>query len=684
MSSKVRLSRSYLKKRTVLASLALLAILLASGGFLQVNATSSSNISLLASSKVSSTNVAPSAVSTVTKMGTSPALSTIQVSPADNAAIAKAENNAQAEHPGTNGPNLLAAAAHFAPPIVSPSTVVNNGGGAKSAKGLNAYDNGGVDGGLDLEPPDQGLCAGNGYAIDVLNVELQVYSESTFAPLTSDVSLMAIIGFPIAQLFGSSPVGGGYILSDPRCLYDSGTGHWFVSFLYLGGAGVYSASGPFPLGPSTYGAEFVLASTTTSPIGTWNIYAINVTDSVNSGIQSVDTGCPCFGDQPLLGADQNSIAISTNEYPALVAGFNGGQVYLFDKMGMANGFISVNVVRFNTGLLPTPDGTCQPTTGLYCWWSVNPANSPTPGSYDASQKGTEWAVSPLDFINNAVGSSGGDNRIAIWSFSNTASLHSLAPATSLSLSVVHVNRYYDPEFDPKTGAASGMLVPQKAGVHPLGVDIFSNNATIGCAATCPTGKLASNGDGFFGSIVYAQGSIWAAQSTVLNEGSSIARTIVVGVAYYIFNAAGKSISLANQGYIAAQGADLIFPAFGVGPTGRGLITFTLTGHNNFPSTAYAWVSKSTSGTVTIHISAAGQSPADGFSEYQNQAIGGLAYRPRYGDYSYAVWADGRIFFSSEYIQYQNCSPTKFLIDPSCGGTRDPYANWGSSMNSIPS
>src|SRR5271169_4141756 len=117
-----RISRSKLEKKVVFASLVLLALLLASGGLVQVNATRSSANSSSAGVSMQKvvTDVAPSRVSTVTKMGTSPALSAIVLSPKDNAAIAKAESNAAADKTlaGANGP--ASNAAHFVPPIVSP------------------------------------------------------------------------------------------------------------------------------------------------------------------------------------------------------------------------------------------------------------------------------------------------------------------------------------------------------------------------------------------------------------------------------------------------------------------------------------------------------------------------------------------------------------------------------------
>lgn len=552
-------------------------------------------------------------------------------------------------------------------PAQVPGAAVAAGGGALSAKGLNAFNSGQSNllapgAPLDIEPPDQGLCAGGGYVLEAVNLVVQVYTPSLQPVPGTMTSLAGLLGFPVAQQFGASGTGGGYILSDPRCLYDAGTGHWFLTFLYLGGAGVYSNSGDFPLGPSTYGAEFVLASTGTAPTS-FNVYDINVTSD------PLTTNCPCFGDQPLLGADANTLLVSTNEFPVFQNGFNGAQVYLFDKAALAAGSASVNVAHFNIGqTVNPPDGNCASSGGLFCFYSVLPTIAPTTGSWDSSHGGTAWAVSSLDFFGS------GDNRLAVWAFSNTSAITSSPASIALTLYLLGGLETY---------ASVGQLVPQESGPIPLGSVkqfglAFTGAGGGGCAKQCKTGPLASNGDGTQGSAAYAQGAIWVGVSSEV----TVAKKTTMGVAFWVVNAAGTSVSLATQGYIAVPTANLIFPAFAVGPTGNALVTFTLTGPSNFPSTAFAWVSPTGTGAVgnTVYISAAGQSPTDGFSEYQN--IQNNFYRPRWGDYSYSIWAGGTIYFASEYIQYANCGSGVFLKDPTCGGTRDPFANWGTSLNSV--
>ena len=669
-------------KKICLVSLALLALLLASGGLATPAAAAFSSNSSATSSPTNFSSVqAPSAKQTdsgsLRLMGTTNFV-------AQGSSNSPTKYFIPANSVDTNGRPTIVAGNTPIPqnPSQAPSganslgysadQITTQSSGATTALGVNAFDSGSANGGLDVEPPDQGLCVGNGYVIDAVNLVLKVYSTS-FKPLSSDVALANLVGFPIDQQFGVAKVGGGYILSDPRCLYDTGTGHFFLSFLYLGGPGVFSKGGPFPL--RDYAYEFVLASQTGSPFKGWNVYALDVTNnpyhSVKNPLRSKVPVCPCFGDQPLLGADANALMISTNAFPIFTGGFFGAQVYLFDKLAMAAGSRSVNVVHFDIGQeINPPDGSCFTSQGLYCFYSVNPATSPTSDSYDTSNGGTAWAMSSLDFTG------AGDTRIAVWSFSDTSSLRSGSPKITLSLHLGESLEFYQ---NP------GYLVPQKSGPIPLGNVLFSNLGvgSSGCVKACQVGGLASNGDGMWDTVVYAQGALWGAINSLVNEGTHFNANFHMGAAYWVVNAAGAHVSLANQGYVAAMNQELLFPSIGVGPWGQGVMAFTLTGKSYYPSTAYTYVSRNSrddSGHGVIYVAALGRSPQDGFTEYQN--IQNSLYRPRWGDYSWAVWSNGRIYFSSEYIQSPNCSDKAFLKDPTCGGTRDPFANWGTSLNSV--
>src|SRR5258708_11947108 len=129
-------------------------------------------------------------------------------------------------------------------------------------------------------------------------------------------------------------------------------------------------------------------------------------------------------------------------------------------------------------------------------------------------------------------------------------------------------------------------------------------------------------------------------------------------------------------------------AEGTGGNGRALMVFTLSGNGGptgadnggfFPSTAYGRLTATSSGLLgsVINIADAGQSPQDGFTEYQG--FPGQLF-PRWGDYSEGIFLPGsgdQIFFANEYIQFPNCTgPASTLTIGTCGATRAAFANWG--------
>ena len=160
-------------------------------------------------------------------------------------------------------------------------------------------------------------------------------------------------------------------------------------------------------------------------------------------------------------------------------------------------------------------------------------------------------------------------------------------------------------------------------------------------------------------------------------------------------------SLTSQGYVSLRHEDLEFPAMAAegyyhqdGGNGRAIMTFTLSGNGGptradhggfYPSTAYGRLTSTSNGLLgsVINIADLGESPQDGFTEY-----GGYPgpTGPRWGDYSNAIflpWSGGRIYFATNYIQYPNCVGSAFTLTlGTCGGTRDGYANWGTSVNFV--
>ncbi|MDQ2944074.1 MAG: hypothetical protein M3R21_10460, partial [Candidatus Dormibacteraeota bacterium] len=439
---------------------------------------------------------------------------------------------------------------------------------------------------------------------------------------------------------------------------DANTQRWFVSQLFLN------------LDKNT--ARFDLAvSTTSSPLGDYNVYLVDNTDNFNPG-------CPCFGDQPTMGANHDAIFISTNEFSINEPIFNGAVLYTIDKAALAEGDGNPTVVVDYIGLdMPVPGhatGSCAETKGLWCWASVRPTSSPTSG--DQRFGGVEYLLSSLDFDNTK------DKRIAVWAVTNTSSISSDEPSIKVGEITLASQSYVFPGF-----------ARQKAGPIPLGHSGYYSCEPHPCTTPTPQpeGPIQSNDDQIE-AAVYADGLVWGGLTTTLPASSQREQgshgeqgQARIGIAYFVVNpglsSSGLTASITRQGYLVAPGNDVTFPSIGVNSQGHGVISFTLSGPDYYPTSAYATIDRSGAGGVKV--AALGQSPQDGFTEYEfgneprpNQ------WRPRWGDYSAAV-ADGQtIYFAAEYIQYPNCSNQAFKTDPTCGGTRSPFANWGTAINKL--
>src|SRR5947207_4469009 len=91
------------------------------------------------------------------------------------------------------------------------------------------------------EPPDQGLCAGNGFVLEAVNDVLQVYDHAGNALLNGGqaVDLNTFYGYPPA-IVRSGPNAGqrGPSITDPSCLYDQAIGRFVHVVLTLDHVGL--------------------------------------------------------------------------------------------------------------------------------------------------------------------------------------------------------------------------------------------------------------------------------------------------------------------------------------------------------------------------------------------------------------------------------------------------------------
>src|SRR5438128_6738751 len=459
---------------------------------------------------------------------------------------------------------------------------VNSGAKAKSNpqfnfgfEGLNHYQQRYSRGGnqFSLEPPDQGLCVGNGYELEAVNDVLNVFNASGQSVLPDNTATNIVSGFPrnvnhavdLNSFYGYAPAINrttgvrGPFVTDPSCLYDAATHRFFVVVLTLETR---------PNGSFTHVNHLDIAvSQTSNPTGQWNIYHIDVTnDGTNTG--GVNPG-PFLGDYPHIGADANGFYITTNAYPWCCNGFSGAQIYAFSKAQLAAGAASVNMVHIDTsGLVSAPSeaGSTQP--GFTVW----PAQSPGTSQFNLGNGGTEYFLSSnaADEAQKPVSGTGGtrtSTQVVAWTLTNTSSLDT-SPALSLSNNLVTVNQYGVPpkQVQPGSGTtADKTTTPDVAQGDCLNDEttLLFDGVTTGCwkllvgtaAHAAGTEVIASpdSNDTRMQQVMYANGKLWGALDTALNPGGGPQRA---GIAWYIVNPATPKTVLA--GYLRASGHDFTY------------------------------------------------------------------------------------------------------------------------------
>jgi hypothetical protein len=545
-----------------------------------------------------------------------------------------------------------------------------------------------------VEPPDQGLCAGNGYVVEAVNDVMNVYDSNGNSLLPANsvggaVDLNTFYGYTPAIV---RPSTFGAELTDPSCLYDAQTQRFYMVVLTLDRVGTSSAL-------SLVNHLDIAVSQTSNPTGAWNIYKIDVTDDGSN--PAAGNACPCLGDYPHIGADANGFYITTNSYPWNGNGFDGAQIYAISKAQLASGAASVNVVPIDTcGTVnqPSDAGSTQP--GFTVW----PAQSPGTSSFDLYQGGTEYFLSSnaADEATRPVAGTGGtgtSNQVVVWALTNTASLNTLVPSVSLSNTVLTTAQQYaipPKATQPGSGSAPGTDVPLGHCINDTTTLLF-DNATTGCwkllfgAAPSHTEVVSrpDSNDTRMQQVDYANGKLWGALDTAVTFNS----VNYAGVGWYIVKPSVATGSLtaafALQGTYGVDGSNLTYPAIGVTASGRGVMAMTQMDSGTNPSAVIAPIDASAGvGALVPYENGAGAAPDDGFTSYKAEV--GNPPRTRWGDYGAAAVDGNSIWVGSEYIAH-SCDYTTwggnlfaggtgtFGI---CGGTRGSIGNWSTRITKV--
>ena len=405
---------------------------------------------------------------------------------------------------GTAAPDRGARPTHpdlrGAVPDVAPAATAFNA--AQSARlvrnfnGVSSLDSAVTNFGAEFEPPDQGLCVGNGFVLEPVNSAFRVYRENGRS-IAGPTNVNALFGDGFRQF-----------TSDPRCQYDPATHTWFASILFLNDT--FTAS-----------RLEIAVRHAADPRGTWTRFKINTTDPGGHG-------CPCFGDQPLLGIDGQNIYISTNEFSINGPQFNGAQLYVIDKRQLVAGDASPTFVHIG----PLRIGGHKAA-------SVQPAI--TVGSSRA-----EYLMSSLD--PNGTG----DNRIGVWAVTNR--VLGTHPDPHLQRIIIPSQSYAGPPATPQMGPQS----------------------------------LIDSGDDRMQQVQAIGGRLWGELGTALHAGGGkpVAAAAWFDVAPSL-DGGHLSATINRQGYVSSPGNGILYPAIAGDRRGNAAMGFSMSGPGMFPSAGYA-------------------------------------------------------------------------------------------------
>ena len=621
-------------------------------------------------------------------VGSAKATTAAKIAKADaaarNAAAAKLANPSALAHMlpspmvSKTGPDPAAPSVSCAPLGSGCDRISLSAAGAKGVKGLNAVDSGtlSTNPNGDIEPADQGLCAGNGYVVEDNNLGEILIFNTRLNRISSVIPLDTLMGLT-ARGWSSG--------GDIMCQYDYSNGGHFI-FTEFASASTEASGGPFSgcfAGVANTCFEGIAVTKGSNPFGPYNVYFLN------ANYNPTEPGAPfLLNDFTKIAVTRDAFELFYDEFPQVTpgvggGGFNGAQEYAFDKNALELGLpVSLpngkpdplfNVAIENMGLLATPDGTCTSDNrfhraGITCWFSVIPAMPPDPAQYDNSHGGSGFMLDNLDYYGQ------GDNRIAVFDWTGLSALNSFGCAFC---GLVHFGGQLFSGVNPYFG--EGVGAPQKAGPIPLGDECGA--AGLSTDTSCPEGPIATNGDNFT-QASQAQGQLWGALSTETAQSFKGETTAEVhqSAAFYVvgtrsFDRSG-TFTLTSQGYVSPAREDLAFPVIAAPDYGPAALFFTLTGNGGptgadnggfFPSTAFGRLAAGASDLQGSKVSVVdlGQSPEDGFGEY-------LGFPgptgPRWGDYSAGVYdpRSNKIFFSTNYIQFPNCAPA---VHPDAGHLR---------------
>lgn len=395
--------------------------------------------------------------------------------------------------------------------------------------GVSSLDSAVTNFGLEFEPPDQGLCVGNGFVVEPVNSAFTIYRRSG----------SVVAGpFNVNALFDE---GFTQFTSDPRCYYDKRTHTWFAIILFI------SAD-------NTEARTDIAVNSSGDPTTPWTVYHIEATDDGTGGTP-MHVGCPCFGDQPLLGIDSQNIYISTNEFSILGPQANGAQIYAISKRDLIEGAADVHFVQFE-----------NLTIAGDLAFSVQPALT-RPEGEDSDAEYFLQSIDPAGTV---------DNRIGVWALTHQEVVSEGGIPTLTNV----------------------VITSEEFGVPPNAVQAGSTS-------------LLNTGDDRMQQVQFTGGELWGELTTAFNfpgDPTQVSANAWFKIHPRLHNHQIVGASVSRQGYVASAGNFLFYPAIQATSDGGAAMVFTLSGPSFFGSAAYALLREEGSSFGPVRVAALGTGP----------------------------------------------------------------------------
>jgi hypothetical protein len=398
--------------------------------------------------------------------------------------------------------------------------------------GVSSLDSAVTNFGLEFEPPDQGLCVGNGFVVEPVNSAFTIYRRNG-SVVTGPFNVNVLFNEGLTEF-----------TSDPRCHFDVPTHTWFAIILFI------SAD-------NSEARTDIAVNSSGDPTTPWTVYHLEATDDGTSGTP-VHVGCPCFGDQPLLGIDSQNIYVSTNEFSILGPQANGAQIYAVSKRDLIDGAANVHFVQFE-----------NLTIAGDMAFSVQPA---------ITQPGGEGGAAAEYFLESIDPTGTFDNRIGVWALTHQAAVSEGEIPTLTNI----------------------VIASEMFGVPPNAVQEGSTS-------------LLNTGDDRMQQVQFIGGSLWGELNTAFNfpgDPTQLSANAWFKIHPTVQDHQITGAAMTKEGYVASSGNFLFYPAIQASPNGSAAMVFTLSGPTFFASAAYALLPQEGASFGPIRVAALGSGPYD--------------------------------------------------------------------------